>query len=135
MNHIIGIGADILNSTRVENLIKKFNNLFLSKFFTNYEICNFQKIKNHKKQISYLAKRFAAKESFAKACGTGIGRGINFKDIEVQNNNLGKPEILIKNNKIDFLNNLFNCKKFKTHLSLSDEGDLVLSYVIIEQIE
>ncbi len=130
---IIGIGVDIIDSTRIDKLWHKFTDKFLTKIYTDKEIASFRSIKNHQKKILFLAKRFAAKESFSKACGIGIGRGINFKDIEITNDYLGKPNILIINNKITFLNKIFNCKNFIAHLSLSDEGNLVNSYVIIEK--
>ena len=133
-NAIIGVGIDIINAKRIKNIMDKFNLGFLKKIFTKNEIENYGKIANSKKQILYLAKRFAAKEAFSKACGSGIGRGINFRDIEIANNNLGKPNIVIQNNKTDFLNNIFRCKKFISHLSLSDDGDMAIAHVIIEKI-
>jgi holo-[acyl-carrier protein] synthase len=82
----------------------------------------------------FFSKRFAAKEAFAKAIGLGIGRGIDFLDIEVENNELGKPQIKILNNKEEFLKKHFNCKNFVIHLSLTDENPLAGAYVIIEKI-
>lgn len=135
---ILGVGTDLILVERIENLMTKFKAKFERKIFTANEILAAKKIKISKKNISaktrFYAKRFAAKEAFAKALGLGIGRGINFCDIEVGNNKFGKPEIKILNGKEKFFKKYFNCKKIAIHLSLSDEKSLAMAIVIIEKI-
>ena len=92
---IIGIGADIVKNLRIKNLIK--DKKFIKRTFSKKEIHISKKISN---KINFFSKRFAAKESFAKALGTGFRDNLNFKDIEIYNNKLGKPYYFI-NEKIN----------------------------------
>lgn len=131
---IIGIGIDAISTARVENLLSRFEQKFEKKFFSAQEISKANSIQNQDKKILFFAKRFAAKEAFAKAIGLGIGRGINFCDIEVENDSLGKPSIKILNEKIEFLLQHFSAKKLAFHLSLTDEKTLASAFVVIEKI-
>ena len=80
---ILGIGVDIINNSRIKNAIK--NRSFTNRIFSKIEILNSKKIKD---KANFFAKRFAAKEAFIKSIGTGIRKGINFKDIYVINDKL-----------------------------------------------
>ena len=100
---ILGIGVDVVDNKRIKPLIRK--NLFLKRTFAKSEIKISKNIIN---KTNFFAKRFAAKESLVKALGTGFRDDINFKDIEILNNNLGKP-YYIKSKKI----NSIIKKKFK----------------------
>ncbi|MFZ9181482.1 MAG: holo-ACP synthase [Rickettsiales bacterium] len=136
---ILGIGIDLLLNSRLKKLLENSPQAFLKRVFTDNEIKiyqnNFPKKKLFSKlAIGHLAKRFCAKEAFAKAIGTGIGRGINFNDIEIKNDNLGKPFIEIINDKNVFLQNHFNCKKFNIHLTITDQNSISGAVVIIEKI-
>jgi holo-[acyl-carrier protein] synthase len=124
---IIGIGSDIVNIERIEKLVIKYSEKFIKRIFSDDEIVAAQKITNHSKKIQFYAKRFAAKEAFAKALGTGIGKTINFKDISITNNAHGKPMILITKN-LDYLTN-----NHQIHVSLSDDYPCAQAFVIIEQ--
>lgn len=132
---ILGIGVDLVNVDRITDLLQKFDGKFEKKIFTALEIAkaeeNSRKNNNDARAIFY-AKRFAAKEAFSKACGLGIGRGINFCDIEVNNDNLGKPFIKLLNEKEDFLRQHFAVEKLSIHLSLSDELNMAKAMVVIE---
>jgi holo-[acyl-carrier protein] synthase len=130
---IIGIGTDLVSIKRINQLILRFGNKFEQKIFTKNEITQANKIKIQEKKILFYAKRFAAKESFSKAIGTGIGRGLNFSDIEIFNQKSGKPEIKIVNDKQVFLEKLFKSKNLFFHLSLSDEKNFASAFVIIEK--
>ena len=90
---IIGNGVDIIKNSRIKKLIK--NPKFVSRIFTEDEINASRKIKN---KTNFFAKRFAAKEAFVKSIGTGFRKGINFNDINVKNNKLGKPILSFNNN-------------------------------------
>lgn len=123
---IYGIGTDIVDVKRIEEAIE-VNNKFTEKILNNNELIIFEKINN---KAHFLAKRFAAKEAFAKACGTGIRTPILFKNIEIINNNLGKPELKLSKEIHEWLNKnkITNC-----HLSISDEKKLAIAFVILEK--
>ncbi len=135
---IIGVGTDLVAVGRIKHMMQQFRGKFSDKIFTKNEIDQANKIKIEKDNILpraiFYAKRFAAKEAFSKAIGLGIGRGVDFKDIEVQNDDLGKPSIKILNGKESFLQKHFNCEKFSIHLSLSDENPIANAVVVIEKI-
>ena len=87
---IFGIGTDIVNIKRMEKIFSKKRSTFKKKIFSKKEILYCE---NKRKSYSYYAKRFAAKEALSKALGTGIRKGINYKDIEILNDKMGKPKI------------------------------------------
>tara|TARA_B100000035_G_scaffold116020_1_gene98326 strand:+ start:138 stop:494 length:357 start_codon:yes stop_codon:yes gene_type:complete len=115
---ILGIGVDIIQNKRIKNLIKK--NQFISRTFSKNEIKFSQKISN---KINYFSKRFAAKEAFAKSIGSGFRNNLNFKDIEILNDNNGKP-FYSKSKKIDLIiKKKFKIRNYNLFLSISDEKD------------
>ena len=122
------MGTDIVSSKRIEKLIKKKNVIFLNKIFTKSEI---QLSKKRKNNLLTLSKRFAAKEAFVKALGTGIRNGINFKDIEVINDRHGKPFINLKGKTKPIVNKKIKTNKYKIFLSLSDDSPWSVATVII----
>ncbi len=125
---ILGIGVDLIKNQRIKRLIKKNN--FIKRTFSKNEIDHFKKYINND---NYYSKRFAAKESFSKAFGTGIRNDLNFKDIEILNNKLGKPYFL-KNKKIDkLIDKRFKTKKYNLFLSISDEKDYSIAFTIIQK--
>ena len=125
---ILGIGVDIVKNKRISILIKKQN--FIERTFTKKEIINSQKKRN---RLNFFAKRFAAKESFSKSLGTGIRKSLNFKDIEILNDKLGKPYYVI-NQKINALIfKRFKVKKFNLFLSISDEKDYSIAFTVIQK--
>lgn len=132
---ILGIGIDLVSVSRIEDLMRKFGQKFVQKIFTESEIAKAEKIDfedDFAPRAIFYAKRFAAKEAFAKACGLGIGRGVDFCDIEVINDKLGKPLINILNDKEKFLLNHFNVVELKIHLSITDEKPLAQAMVVLE---
>ncbi len=88
---INGIGIDIVEIARLEKLHKR-QPRFVTKLLTKQEINQFNMCKTERRKTEFLAGRFAAKEAFAKAYGTGIGK-LGFKDIEITTNNYGAPSI------------------------------------------
>ena len=125
---ILGIGVDLIKNQRIKRLIKKNN--FIKRTFSKNEIDHFKKYRNND---NYYSKRFAAKESFSKAFGTGIRNDLNFKDIEILNNRSGKPYFL-KNKKIDkLIDKRFKTKKYNLLLSISDEKDYSIAFTIIQK--
>tara|TARA_B100001123_G_scaffold162650_1_gene187480 strand:+ start:606 stop:1001 length:396 start_codon:yes stop_codon:yes gene_type:complete len=125
---IFGIGTDIVNIKRIEQSIKRRKFSFKNKIFSKKEISYCEKKKN---PGSYYAKRFAAKEAFSKALGTGIRKDINLKNIEVSNNVYGKPSIYLKGKLPNFLRKKIKCKKYYIYLSLSDDKPWAQATVII----
>ncbi|MFL2894697.1 MAG: holo-ACP synthase [Candidatus Pelagibacter sp.] len=126
---ILGNGVDIVDNLRIKKSIK--NNNFIKRIYSNDEI---KESKNVKNKINFFAKRFAAKEAFVKSLGMGFRNGINFKDISVKNNNLGKPELYLNKKIKSFLSQKLKYKKYKIHLSLSDENRHSIAFVIINKI-
>ena len=126
---IIGNGVDIIKNSRINNSLKIKG--FLNRIFTKNEIKQGKKLKN---KINFYAKRFAAKEAFVKAIGTGFRSDINFNDIEINNYKNGKPYILLSKKLKIFLKKKFKIQKYKVHLSLSDEKDYSVAFVIIDKI-
>jgi len=125
--NIIGNGVDIVDNKRIEKLL--LNNNFLNRIFTYNEIKGSKKSQN---KINFFAKRFAAKEAFVKALGTGFRNNINFSDIEIINNKKGKPEIKISKKIKNLIIRKFKSKKPKIYVSLSDEKKHSIAYVILE---
>jgi len=124
----LGIGVDIVQNSRIRKSITNKN--FLLRIFTNYEINKSKKIKN---KISFFSKRFAAKEAFSKALGTGFRETLNFKDISITNNKNGKPSIKINRKLHNFINKKFKTKKINVLLSISDESEHSIAFVILEK--
>ncbi|MFL2897724.1 MAG: holo-ACP synthase [Candidatus Pelagibacter sp.] len=125
---IIGNGVDIVQNSRIKKLIK--NQKFILRIFSKNEINESKKIKN---KVNFFAKRFAAKEAFVKSIGLGFRKGINLKDIYVRNDKLGKPIIILSSKVKKILSKKFNTKNFNFYLSLSDEKDYSIAYVILNK--
>ena len=125
---IFGIGTDIINIKRMEHLLKKHGLSFKNRIFSKKEIAYCEKKRN---SSAFYAKRFAAKEAFSKALGTGIRKGVNLKNIEITNNVHGKPSISLKGNLANYLKKKIKCKKYDIHLSLSDDKPWAQATVII----
>jgi len=126
--HIIGNGVDIIKNSRINNSLKIKG--FLNRIFTEKEIQQGRKLKN---KINFYAKRFAAKEAFVKAIGTGFRSDINFIDIEIKNYKNGKPYISLSKKLNNFLQKKFKIQKYKVFLSLSDEKDYSIAFVVIDK--
>ena len=125
---IFGIGTDIVNIKRIEKSLRVRGLRFKNKIFTIDEIkyCD-----NKTKPASFYAKRYAAKEAMSKALGTGIRKDISFKNIEVSNNSYGKPLIKLKGATYNYFKKKINNRKYKIHLSLSDDKPWAQATVII----
>jgi len=124
---LVGLGIDIIDNRRIENTIIKFGQKFKKRCFLDNEI---KKSEKRLKKINFFAKRYAAKEACAKALGTGLAKGVFWKDIEVFNDHNGKPFIKLHNKALSLLNKNFNFP-CKIELSLSDEKNYSIANVII----
>jgi len=126
MGHIFGIGTDIVDVSRVKKLFDKSKN-FKNRIFSAKEIKHCESKKN---KIASYSKRYAAKEAFVKALGTGFRKGISFNEISINNKENGAPFIeltgktkMITKNLVKRTNNIY--------LSLSDEKKYALAMVVI----
>jgi len=128
--NIIGNGVDIVKNSRIKESIK--NKQFLKRIYTNKEILL---SKRKKDKTSYFAKRFAAKEALSKALGTGFRNTLNFKDVSIVNDRYGKPKIIITKKLSNIINKIYNSRKINIFLSLSDEKNYSIAFVIIEKNE
>ena len=125
---ILGIGVDIIENSRISNSLE--NNLFIKRIFSNSEILKANNVKNKK---NYYSKRFAAKEAFVKSIGTGLRNNLNFKDISIINNKLGKPSFVITEKIKKIVKKQFKTSQFNFFLSISDEKKYSIAYVILQK--
>jgi holo-[acyl-carrier protein] synthase len=123
---IIGTGLDIVNIDRMERVMTRWGNLFLHRVFTEKEIGGCQK-RMHPPEC--FAMRFAAKEAFLKAIGWGLRNGIQWIDLEVENDPLGKPFLSFHRKAREVLETL-RCEK--SFLTLSHERPYAVAHVILE---
>ena len=124
---IHGLGTDIVNIQRMSQLIKKNTN-FKKRIFSQSEIrqCN----ANTNKYACY-SKRFAAKEAFSKALGTGISNGLNFNEIVIKNDNKGKPNIYLYGKSLKVVKKELKKNLFDIMLTISDDKPFAVATVII----
>ena len=125
---ILGIGVDIVENSRILKSLK--NKLFIKRVFSNSEILIAKTIRNKK---SYYSKRFAAKEAFAKSIGTGFRSNLNFKDISIVNDKMGKPSFIISEKIKKIIKKEFKVSSFNFFLSISDEKKYSVAYVILQK--
>ena len=125
---ILGIGVDIIHNNRIKNSIK--NHKFRDRI---YSINELKLSASSKNKIGYFSKRFAAKEAFAKALGTGFRNNLNFKDIEIINDKLGKPYYSKTKKITQIIRKEFKVKNFDCFLSISDEKEYSTAFAIIEK--
>ena len=127
---ILGVGVDIVENSRISKSLR--NHIFIKRIFSNSEILIAKDIKNKK---NYYSKRFAAKEAFAKSIGTGFRDNLNFKDISIINDKLGKPSFVITEKIKKIIKKQFKTSSFNFFLSISDEKKYSIAYVILQKNE
>tara|TARA_Y100001949_G_scaffold118897_1_gene101025 strand:- start:67 stop:444 length:378 start_codon:yes stop_codon:yes gene_type:complete len=121
--NIFGVGIDIVEIQRIKETYSRYGERFARKILSNSELRNFY---NNKNKISFLAKRFAAKEAVGKALGVGIKNGSILKNIEIKNDLNGKPFVNINN-----IKKLNMAEKKEIHISLSDEKKYAVANALI----
>ena len=126
---ILGIGVDIIENKRIKSSIR--NHKFKDRIYSSKELK--QSILS-KDKVKYFSKRFAAKEAFAKALGTGFRNNLNFKDIEIINDKLGKPYYAKTKKITKLIKKEFKVKSFNCFLSISDENNYSTAFTIIQSI-
>ncbi len=125
---IYGIGTDIVSIERVASILSKNQERFIRRILSTHERALFA---NRGNSVAYCAKRFAAKEAFAKALGTGIGKISGFQDLSVDNNEQGKPYFILS----EKLRLYLLAKNIKqAHLSLADEKYNAVAFVVLETV-
>lgn len=123
---IVGIGTDIVKTSRISRLFKKYPQGFAERILHKNELKVFKK---HPSPKSFLARRFSAKEAVAKALGTGIANGVAFREIDVSNIKGGQPVLTLHGTTLEIATKQ-GVKN--TFISLSDEKDYAIAYVILE---
>ena len=123
---IYGVGTDIVSIKRIQEILNKNRDGFINRVLTEHERALFT---NKSDSAAFCAKRFAAKEAFSKALGTGIGRVVSFQDLTVRKNENGKPYFMPSEKLRLYLQE----KGIKQgHLSISDESLNALAFVVLE---
>ena len=125
---ILGIGVDIVEKNRIKKSL--LNKLFIKRIFTDSEILL---AKNKKDKISFYSNRFAAKEAFSKSIGTGFRENLNFSDLSIKNDKLGKPIFVITDKIKKLIKKKFKISKFDFLLSISDEKKYSIAYVLFQK--
>ncbi|MDA3129577.1 holo-ACP synthase [Aliibacillus thermotolerans] len=115
---IVGIGIDIVELARMKRLLEK-DDRFIKRVFTDWEQARLSQLQG-KRKIEYAGGRFAAKEAFVKATGTGISKEYGFQDIEVRAYDSGKPYLIAPNH------------HWVVHLSITHSDTYALAQVILE---
>ena len=123
---ILGVGTDLCEISRIERALDRFGERFARRILVDSELVVFRR---RRKRAAYLAKRFAAKEAFSKAMGTGIRFPVNWHNVWVVNDRVGKPVLrfskplaaLLKRRGIE-----------QVHVSLTDEIGMACAFVIAE---
>jgi holo-[acyl-carrier protein] synthase len=123
---IFGVGTDVVEIDRIEKSLKRFGERFAQRILCDSELKRFRA---HRQPAAYLAKRFAAKEAFAKAFGTGIKAPANWHGVWVTNQPSGKPELQFSE---PLLKALSSRGVLRAHVSLSDERGVAVATVILE---
>ncbi len=123
---IYGIGVDIVDISRINEIQRKYEDAFAKRILTDSE---FEKYQAHQQPSTFLAKRFASKEAFLKALGIGLFRGVSMNQLSIENDSLGKPSI-----KCDSEAQAYLTKRSirKSHLSISDEKKYAVAMVVLE---
>lgn len=115
---IIGLGTDIIEISRVKE-IESRNNRLSKRILSESEMMYYNALKIEKRRLEYLSGRFAVKEAYSKALGTGMGKSATFQDVVCLNDDLGKP--FIKGDK-------------RAHVSISHADEYAVATVILEKI-
>ena len=127
---IYGIGTDIVSIERVQKILNKNRDGFINRVLTEHEKALFA---NKADSAAFCAKRFAAKEAFSKAIGTGFRENLNFRDITVINDKLGKPSFVVTDKIKKIVKKQFKISSFDFFLSISDEKKYSIAYVILQK--
>ncbi len=124
---IFGVGVDVCQISRIERALDRFGERFAKRILDEQELADFR---HTKRPVRFLAMRFAAKEALSKALGTGFKQGVAPRQIGVRHESSGKPSLICHGTARQRLESLDICA---AHISLSDDGDVVVAFVVLEQ--
>ncbi len=122
---MLGIGTDILRTSRIKEVLKRRGGRFASRILAARELAAYDQ---HPAKVRFLAKRFAAKEAVGKALGTGIGQGVSWHDIEVAHNDIGAPVVVLRNAALARAKFLGGTQVL---ISISDEHEYVVAFAAL----
>ncbi len=123
---IVGIGIDTVSVPRIERILERRGERFLGKIFSEHEITEGMKLR---KRAQFFAARFAAREAFFKALGTGFRKGFRPREVSVVNTKLGQPRLKLSGR----LESELRTREInRMHLSITHEGDVAQAIVILE---
>ena len=131
---IIGIGTDLVDIRRIERVLERSGEAFCRRIYTQNEraLCDARGAKSAKKRASAYAMRFAAKEACSKALGTGLSRGVFWRDMENANLAGGQPILTLTGGALKRLNELTPAgKRVAIHVSMTDEYPMAQAVVIL----
>jgi holo-[acyl-carrier protein] synthase len=124
---IVGIGTDLCDIGRIQKALDRYGERFARKILVESEL---ERFRRHRKPAAYLAKRFAAKEAFSKAMGTGIRFPVNWHNVHIENERSGKPVLRFS----EALAGLMHSRGIvAAHVSITDEIGMAGAYVILER--
>ena len=123
---IFGIGTDFVQVVRLQRGLERFGERFAVRILAETELDEFRR---HLRPANFLARRFAAKEAAAKAMGTGISNGITLRQISVTHDSKGKPQLVFTGQALEFLR---ASRVRHTHISIADEADYAVAFVVLE---
>lgn len=122
---ILGLGTDLVEIPRIERSLSRFGERFARRILAESEFAEYSR---NARPAAFLAKRFAAKEAFSKAMGTGLRHPVRWKNIIVGHDLAGKPELLFSAE----LQPLVDARRCRAHLSITDERSIACAFVVLE---
>jgi holo-[acyl-carrier protein] synthase len=130
---IVGIGTDLCDLRRIAAALDRRGERFAAKVLGPHEMEVFRerRARVEARGVAYLGTRFAAKEAFSKAIGLGLRLPMSWRDCEIVNARSGKPEIRLHGKLHDWL----EARRWRAHVSISDERDVASAFVIVETID
>lgn len=128
---IFGIGTDIIKISRIQAALERHSHRFIKRILGADEQLVYQEraAQSSRRAILYLATRFAAKEAFAKAIGLGVRHPMNWHSVQIQSDQVGRPHFQCKGELLAWM----EARSLAAHLSISDEDEFAIAYVIVEQ--
>ncbi len=128
---ITGIGCDVVELVRIQKVLQRHEKIFLEKVLSPSEMATYLRRKsgNPKRGVMYVASRWAAKEAFSKALGTGIRDQVRLPDISVENNELGAPYLVFSGE----LGSLVQKMGLNCFISLSDTDTVCMAFAVCER--
>lgn len=128
---IFGIGTDIIKISRIQATMERHPRRFIEKILGEDEQVIFRQraAQSQRRALLFLATRFAAKEAFSKAIGLGVRHPMNWHSLQVLSAELGRPQLHCRGELATWMSS----KNLSAHLSMSDEDEFAVAYVIVEQ--